>query len=180
VLGGLISKVRSVAIRNGRSAGKKLLIAVIEDFVGSIEAVIFPDQLAEAQALLKPDSVVFVEGTVDRRREEPSLRVNRIIPVSEVRRELSRHLLVQLRTTGGRSEALPRLRELLRKHRGKCELVLQITSREGWVTTIKPKGRELAAVNPCNELLEQLESLVGADNVVCGGARGVVTGAGGS
>ncbi len=174
-LGGLITKVRTVAIRNGRSAGKKLLIAVIEDFVGSIEAVVFPDQLAEAQALLKPDRVVFVEGSVDRRREEPSLRVNRIIPIGEARRELSQHVLVQLRTTGGPSEVLPELRELCSSHRGKCPLLLQVSSPEGWVTTIKPKARGLTAVDPCNELLERLEAIVGPGSVLCAGARGAVT-----
>ena len=174
-LGGLISKVRSVAIRSGPNAGKKLLIAVIEDFVGSIEAVVFPDQLAEARALLRPDAVVFVEGSVDRRREEPSLRVSRIIPIEAARRELSRHLLVHLRTTGGRSELLPELRDLCYSHRGKCPLLLQVSSPEGWVTTIKPKARGLTAVDPCNELLEQLEAIIGTGSVLCAGPRGAVT-----
>ena len=173
-LGGLISKVRSVAIKNGPSAGKKLLIAVIEDFLGSIEAVIFPDQLAEAQALLKPDMVVFVEGSVDRRREEPSLRVNRIIPVENARRELSQHLLIKLRTTGGPSEILPDLQQLCRHHRGKCPLLLQVSSPEGWITTIKPKGRGLTAVEPSSELFDRLEALVGAESVMCGGPRGAI------
>ncbi len=173
-LGGLVSKVRNVVIRNGPSAGKKMLIAVIEDFVGSIEAVVFPDQLADAKTLLKPDAVVFVEGSVDRRREEPSLRVNRIIPIEAARRELSQHLIVQLRTMGGRSEVLPELRELCRNYRGKCSLLLQVSSPEGWVTTIKPKARGLTAVDPCNEFLEQLESLVGTGNIRCGGSRGTI------
>jgi DNA polymerase-3 subunit alpha len=173
-LGGLVSKVRSVAIRTGRSQGKKMLIAVIEDFVGSIEAVVFPDQLADTRTLLRPDAVVFVEGTVDRRREEPSLRVSRIIPVAEARRELSRQLLVQLRSTGGRSETLPDLHDLCQSYRGKCPFYLQISSPEGWVTTIKPKARGLSAVDPCNEFLQKLEELVGRQNVRCCGSRGAV------
>ncbi|MFQ5805663.1 MAG: DNA polymerase III subunit alpha [Phycisphaerae bacterium] len=174
ILGGLVSKVRSVAIRSGRSAGKKLLIAVIEDFIGSIEAVVFPDQLAEAQTQLKPDAVVFVEGTVDRRREEPSLRVSRIIPIAEARRELSQHLVVKLRTTGGPLETLPDLRDLCRSFRGRCPLYLQISSPEGWVTTIKPKARGLTAVDPCDDFLRQLQALVGAGSVRCSGPRGAV------
>jgi DNA polymerase-3 subunit alpha len=174
ILGGLVSKVRSVPIRTGRSVGKKLLIAVIEDFVGSIEAVIFPDQLAEAQTLLRPDAVVFVEGSVDRRREEPNLRVNRIIPISAARRVLTRHLLVRLRTTGTASETLPDLRELCESFRGKCPLLLQVTSPEGWITTIRPTARGLTTVDPCDQLLHKLDTLVGADNVCCCGPRGAV------
>ena len=144
-------------------------------FAQDVEAVVFPDQLAEARALLRPDAVVFVEGSVDRRREEPSLRVSRIIPIEAARRELSRHLLVHLRTTGGRSELLPELRDLCSSHRGKCPLLLQVSSPEGWVTTIKPKARGLTAVDPCNELLEQLEAIVGTGSVLCAGPRGSVT-----
>jgi DNA polymerase-3 subunit alpha len=173
-LGGLVSKIRTVVIRSGRSAGRKMLIAVIEDFVGSIEAVVFPDQLAETQALLKPDTVVFVEGSVDRRREEPSLRVTRIIPIAEARRWLTQHLLIRLRTTGGRSETLPELRDLCRRYHGKCPVVLQITSPEGWVTTIRPKRPGLAAVDPCDAFLAELAALVGPDAVRCRGARGTV------
>jgi len=179
-LGGLVSKVRSVVIRTGHSQGKKMLIAVIEDFVGSIEAVVFPDQLAEARTLLKPDAVVFVQGSVDRRREEPSLRVTRIIPVSEARRELAQQLLVRLRTTGGRSETLPDLRDLCRSYRGKCPLCLQISSPEGWVTTIRPKARGLSAVDPCDDFLQKLVELVGPDNVRCCGSRAAVIAASGT
>jgi DNA polymerase-3 subunit alpha len=174
-LGGLVSKLRSVPIRSGRNEGKKLLIAVIEDFVGSIEAVVFPDQVTEAQTLLHPDAVVFVEGSVDRRREEPSLRVRRIIPIEAARRELSRRLLVRLCSTGGPSPALADLRDLCRDHRGKCPLYLQISSPAGWVTTVKPQARGLAAVDPSQDFLQKLGMLVGADNVRCAGSGGAVT-----
>ena len=171
VLGGVISKVRTTAIRNGPNAGKKLLIAVIEDLVGSMEAVVFPEQVANAQTLLKPDAVVFIEGTIDSRREEPSLRVSRVIPIETARRELSRRVLVQLRSPGDPAQTLPGLRDLCQSHRGECELIIQVSSPEGWVTTIKPRARGLAAVDPCDELLEQLEALIGVESVRCAGAR---------
>jgi DNA polymerase-3 subunit alpha len=174
VLGGLVSKTRTVPIRSGRSAGQRLLIAVIEDFVGSIEAVVFPDQLADARGVLRPDAVVFVEGSVDRRREEPSLRVGRIVPIAEARRQLSQHVLVHLHSTGGPLEMLPDLRGLCANHRGRCPLYVRISSPEGWVTTIRPKAPGLSAVDPCDEFLEGLEALVGPGNAWCGGARGMI------
>ena len=173
-LGGLVSKVRTVIIRSGRSAGKKMLIALIEDFVGSIEAVVFPDQAPEVQAQLRPDAVVFLEGTVDRRREEPSIRISRVIPIDQARRQLTQHVLIRLRTTGGRSETLPELRDLLRRYHGKCPLIFQISSPEGWVTTIKPQRSSAAGVDPSDEFLTELETLVGPENICCRGPRGVV------
>ncbi len=174
ILGGLVSKVRTVPIRNGPKVGRKLLVAVIEDFVGSIEATVFPDKLEDAQSLLKPDKVVFIEGTVDRRREEPSLRVSRIIPVERARRELSQHVLVRVQTTGGESQTLEQLRNLCRRHRGRCPLVLQVTSPEGWVATIKPRAPGASAIDPDTEFLRALGALVGESNVLCGGPRGAI------
>ena len=63
---------------------------------------------------------------------------------------------------------------MCRNYRGNCSLLLQVSSQEGWVTTIKPKARGLTAVDPCNEFLEQLESLVGTGNIRCGGSRGTI------
>lgn len=180
ILGGLVSKVRSVAIKNGPSAGKKLLIAVIEDFVGSIEAVVFPDQLTDAQAQLKPDSVVFVEGTVDRRRDEPSLRVNRVIPLENAVRELTRHVLVRVNSVPplagsvSSSDLLPRIRDLCRKHPGKCPILLQVASPEGWIATIKPKARSTSGIDPAPELLHALQALTAPAPILCAGPRGTI------
>lgn len=174
ILGGLVSKVRARPIRSGSKAGQKLLIAQLEDFAGSIEAVVFPDRLAEARTLLRPDAVVFVEGRLDRRREEPSLRVSRVIPVSEARRELSRQVLVRLRSTGQPSELLPELRDLCQRYRGRCPLYLQVTTPQGWVTTIKPTSRELAGVDPSDDFLERVQELLGRGSAWCQGPRGVV------
>ncbi len=172
VLGGLVSKVRSALIRTGRSQGKKLLIATIEDFVGVTEAIIFPDQLPQAQPLLKPDAVVFLEGEVDRRREEPSIRVSRVVPIDQARRLLAREVVIRLQSTGGPVENLAEVRDLCAAHHGRCPVYFEITSPEGWTATVK--GQDGITVDPSDELLAGLQSLLGAENVLCCGPRGPV------
>ena len=172
VLGGLVSKVRSVLIRTGRSAGKKLLIATIEDFIGVTEAIIFPDQLPQAQPLLKPDAVVFLEGEVDRRREEPSIRISHVIPIDRARRRLAREVVIRLQSTGGPVENLAEVRDLCAVHRGRCPIYFEITSREGWTATVK--GQDGITVDPSDEFLAELQALVGTENVLCCGPRGPV------
>ncbi len=103
VVGGLITKVRAVGIRSGRSAGKKMLVATLEDFAGGSDVLVFPDQLEELQRTLKPEAIVFIEGAVDRRREEPCIRVDRVVPIEQAAREYTRQVVVRLRSaTGGR------------------------------------------------------------------------------
>ena len=172
LLGGLCSKVRTVPIKSGRSAGKKLIVAVIEDFVGSVECVLFPDQGPEFAPLLKPDAVLFIDGSVDKRREEPSVRATRVIPVEDAPRMLARELRLRVRSTGAESDALSAIQRVCKAHPGKCPLHLDITSPEGWITSIqlrKPFGVTIE-----DELLRELRQILGSENLLLGGARGAV------
>ena len=172
ILGGLVSKVRSVAIRQGRSAGQKMLVVTIEDFTGSTEALVFPDSLAQMQPLLKPDAIVFVEGEVDTRRESPSIRIKRVIPVDQARRVLSRSVIVQLRTSQQTLELLPRVQSVCRTHQGPCQVYFEITMPEGF--DVMMRGRRTASVDPNDEFLASLGALVGEQRVRCRGPRGAV------
>ncbi|MBL8878374.1 MAG: DNA polymerase III subunit alpha [Phycisphaerales bacterium] len=169
LLGGIVSKVRFVPIRNGRSAGQKMLITLVEDFAGSVEAIVFPDQLEQFTPLLKPDAVVFLDATVDRRREVPSLRVTAATPVEHVRRNLSREVIVRLQSTAGRHDALPRIRDLCDRNRGPTPMFFEVGSGDGWVATIRNRA---AGVDASTEFLASLTALVGADCVELGGIRG--------
>ncbi|MCG3127738.1 MAG: DNA polymerase III subunit alpha [Phycisphaerae bacterium] len=169
VLGGLISKVREVPIKNGRSAGKRMAVIQLEDLSGGIEAVVFPDQLDALRPRLRPDSVVFLSGEVDKRREDACIRTGSITPVEDAARELARGVVVRLRSLGGPAESVPRIRELVRAHRGRCPLFLEVSSADGWRTVIEADGG--AAVSPSGELLRGLAAVVGEGNVSCVGGR---------
>ncbi|MBI5863061.1 MAG: DNA polymerase III subunit alpha [Planctomycetes bacterium] len=168
VVGGLISKVRSVPIKSGRSAGQKLLIAVIEDFVGSIEATLFPDKLPELQARLRPDAVVFLEATINRRREEPSLQITDVIPIEDATARLTSAVIVRVQSLGAPLPALAQVRDLCRRHPGKTPLMIRVNSPAGWLATVKRSGG--VAASP--EALRALGEAVGAESVLCQGARG--------
>jgi DNA polymerase-3 subunit alpha len=168
IVGGLITRLRTVPIRNGRNAGKKMLIATLEDFAGGIEATVFSEHLPELQPFLRPDAVVFIDGTVDRRREEPSIRVNAVIPIEVARQQLTRRLLLRL-SSAASPETLPRVRDVVRRYRGRCELLLQVATPEGWVTTVRAAD---TPVEPNDELLGALAAVEGVSGVYCRGARG--------
>ncbi|MEP0845622.1 MAG: DNA polymerase III subunit alpha [Phycisphaerae bacterium] len=172
VLGGIVSKVRSVTLKTGPSAGKKLTIVVIEDFAGSVEAVVYPEQLPEAIAALRPDAVVFIEGSVNRRRETPSIRISRVIPVEQARRALSRHVVVRVRSAGGAHAAIGQLADLMRGAAGRCPIYVQVNCGDEYVATLR--ARRAAGVEPTDELLGRLEGLFGRGNVLCAGSGGTI------
>jgi DNA polymerase-3 subunit alpha len=120
VLGGMVTKLRTVITKGGRRAGAKLGIVSFEDEKGQIEAVVFPDDLEKYRRVLVPDAVVFLAGSVDRRREEPSLRVSRVVPRDDAVREFAEMVVLTIARPGADPSLLDRLLDLCRRHRGRC------------------------------------------------------------
>ncbi len=125
ILGGMVSSLRTVIAKGGRNPGKRMGIVTLEDLHGRVEAIVFPKDLERYQSLLVPDAIVFLEGEVDRKREEPALRVSRVIPVDQACFSLARALRIDVSRTVPQ-EALESLATLVKDHR-----VSAVLSREG-------------------------------------------------
>ncbi len=132
IVGGMLSRVRPTLVKNGRSAGQKMAMITLEDTSGAkLDGVCFSDTFATCYNDLQLDAVVFLSGKVDRRREEPSIVVDRVIPVHRAAAELTRSVRVVVRDQAGRDltsrdregagpdtsgkDQLARLREVLRQ-----------------------------------------------------------------
>jgi DNA polymerase-3 subunit alpha len=170
VLGGMISKLRPTTIRNGRNAGKKMMIVTFEDFTGSVEGVVFSELLPQFEDLLQPDAIVFIEGSVDRRREEPSVRISNVISIHDAQHQLARCVVLDVQSLGKRLDAVMDVRKLCLAHRGQCEVFFRITTRTGHVTTIRTQQHY--AIEPRADVLEQLASVEGVGKVWCTGSQG--------
>ncbi|MEM7626946.1 MAG: OB-fold nucleic acid binding domain-containing protein, partial [Planctomycetota bacterium] len=122
IVGGMLSRVRPTFVKNGRSAGAKMAMLTLEDAKSNkIDAVCFADTYATCSNALEPDAVVFLEGKVDRRREEPNIIVDRVIPIEQARQKLTRTVKVivedapGLNLNGESKEQLVKLREVFRQ-----------------------------------------------------------------
>ena len=89
VVGGMITRLRTTFVKKGRSAGQKMAMITIEDRTGPIEGVVFSDTYAIAAPLLESDRVLIFKGRVDRRREDPSLVIDQVIPFEHAAKELT-------------------------------------------------------------------------------------------
>jgi len=115
-LGGMLTRVRPTLTR---AKQQKMAILTLEDSTGPIDAVVFPRTYALVQELLELDQIVFLKGKVDRRREEPNIVVDDVIPLSEAPRRLTKAVCIRLqpRMFPPRGEAngqLKQLKQLLR------------------------------------------------------------------
>ena len=103
VVGGVIMRVRTTVTRKGPRAGEKMAIITLEDHSGLIDAIVFSDTYAITAPLLQPDAIVFFKGRVDRRREEPSIVAEEIIPIDQASSRLTETVKIVLKDTSGLS-----------------------------------------------------------------------------
>jgi DNA polymerase-3 subunit alpha len=154
-LGGMILQPRVTVVKTGPNEGRKMAFFQIEDFAGSLECVVFSRGYAEMAPWIAADRVVIVEGRVDRAREEPSLQVDRIVPIEEAPRVLARGVLVRLERADG--DALGRLRGAIGSSPGDLPVVLEFRPEEGAVARVK--AGPSWAVAPTERLLPLLRAL---------------------
>ncbi|MHC4671401.1 MAG: DNA polymerase III subunit alpha [Planctomycetota bacterium] len=162
-LGGLISKVRTVITKSGRNAGSKMGIVTLEDLKGQVDVIVFPRDLERVQGLLAPESVVFFKGTVDRRREEPSVRMSEVIPADRAEELLSTTVVIKVNCVGASESVLQQLREAVDKYPGHCAVYLELWTANELKVTIRVNGR--TGVRPNAEFVGAAEAIVGKDCV---------------
>ncbi|MCG3137102.1 MAG: DNA polymerase III subunit alpha [Phycisphaerae bacterium] len=167
VLGGLLTKLRTVVTKSGRNAGARMGIATVEDTTGSVEVILFPADLERFRPLLLLDRVLFFKGLVDRRREIPALRTADIIPLEEVEHRLTQEVHIRLSSDQHPPDILPQLETILRQHPGEIPVLLQILTRDqqwAWVRC-GPGERVL----PSPRLRQDIEQLLGLDSLTLAG-----------
>ncbi|MGD2108803.1 MAG: DNA polymerase III subunit alpha [Phycisphaerae bacterium] len=159
VVGGMVSGLRTVTARGGRNAGKQFGVLTIEDLKGRLEALIFTDELATYRPILVPDQLVFVEGTVDKRREEPTLRVSRVVEADHALASFSAALLLDVT----QETPIDKLIELLRAHPGECQVYLNVRVPDDLEAQIECHASLRVVCAP--ELLTALSAMLGHESV---------------
>ncbi len=96
VIGGMLTRVRPLLVRNGRSAGQKMAMITIEDLHGQIDGVLFADTFAECGEALTDHAMIFIVGQVDKSRGAASIKIDRVIPMNRAASELAGSIEIHL------------------------------------------------------------------------------------
>ena len=170
VIGGMLSRVRPTLVKNGRSAGSKMAMLTLEDASGNkVDAVCFADTYATNANYLETDAVVFLKGKVDRRREEPNIIVDRVIPADQAKTILTRVVRVIVEEqpgtalNGESAGQLNQLKEVLRQaaQRGRgtatAQVLLELRQQDAAVE-LRLNGVNVAADDL---LIEGIQTVMG-------------------
>jgi DNA polymerase-3 subunit alpha len=160
-IGGMVTKVRYNITKNGRNAGAKMAVFTLEDLQGQVEVVLFPDALAEYGSLLVEDSVVFVKGKTDYRRERANILASELIPLEKAREKLAKGVRIRLDAREVTKERVMEIRSVCQSHRGSRPLSMVIVTDRGRVHATADRT---LCVNPDIEFCRKMRQLVGAEN----------------
>jgi DNA polymerase-3 subunit alpha len=162
-LGGMFAQISLKNTQKARNGNSRYLLARIEDMSGSAKCVMWPDDFARFKEEIRDDTPYIIKGTVDRRREEPTLVINRILTLEQAQRELARGLYLLLRLGQTQPADIDRLGAVLRQTPGPCPVFLTIKDAADKFCVLK-LGRDFA-INPGAFPQEDLEAILGPNTV---------------
>ena len=83
ILGGMITNVKERNVQKSRSGLTRMAKLTFEDLSGTAPAMLWPEEFAKMAEFVKDEQIVFVKGTLDRRRDPAELVISRIIPLEK-------------------------------------------------------------------------------------------------
>ncbi len=118
IIGGLVTKVTVMTVRNGNKAGQKWATLLLDDLHGTMKVLVFSQEYQKYVGVLSPEAILFFRGAVDRSREEPSFRAAEIFTPQQTVEKLTRDVIFSGPIAALDEACLDRLVEVLRRHAG--------------------------------------------------------------
>lgn len=162
-LAGMFVQMALKNTQKARNGNSRYFLARIEDMSGSAKCVMWPDDFVGIKEEIRDDVPYIIKGIVDRRREEPTLVINRILTLEKARRELARGLYLLLRLGRTQPEDIDRLGYILRQAPGACPVFLTIKDGADKSCVLR-LGRDFA-INPNSVPQDDLEAILGPNSV---------------
>ncbi len=171
ILGGMITSVQVKNVQKSRSGLTRMAKLTFEDLSGTVPAMLWPEEFAKCDGLVKDDLIGFVRGALDRRRDPAELVVSKVIPLDRGPVELSRGVVVTLRKGIIDDDRIERLLRQVRIRPGNLDVYLEILGVAGVRRAIYKAGASYK-IRYDDRLIADLEAAVDAGNVRLLGQRG--------
>lgn len=152
MVGGIIIKSRKILTRQQ----KMMFAGTLEDFKGSIPLVVFPSNYEKFSRYLFEDSIVLVEGRLDRREEEVKIIADSVSPLETIKpQNISLHIEI---LSLDDEKIVDQLKATLALYKGETPVYLHAEE------SVVAAGKEFwVSLNPA--VILQLEELVGSGRV---------------
>ncbi|MEZ6094550.1 MAG: DNA polymerase III subunit alpha [Pirellulaceae bacterium] len=165
VLGGMVSSIKHSNVKRVKEAGAptRYVMFDLEDVDGTIRCIQWPTEFATQGHLVVPDSIMVVQGTIDRRGgDEANLVIEKIVPLDQLDQTLTQGLCVTIDETKHGEKGLKDIYEILRGHPGNRKLELRLRLDEG--VEVKLRSDKLK-IDISRELCDRLEQYLGNESI---------------
>ncbi|MFC1624104.1 DNA polymerase III subunit alpha [Candidatus Omnitrophota bacterium] len=158
--GGIINKVKNTVTKR---TGERMAIMMVEDLEGKVEVLVFPAAYKNVSKFIRVNFAVFVNGRLNLKEERPKIIVEEIVPIEEARTRFTHAIAIDIFSLGMENEILERLKKTLEKYKGNTPVYLNVsTKKNGSYRILVDKH---LFVSPTNEVVIELEELVGRDHI---------------
>jgi DNA polymerase III subunit alpha len=162
-LGGMLTQLRFMNTKKARNGNSRYARCKVEDFTGTAECVMWPDDFVRCKVELKEDEIFFLKGVVERNRDEPGVVLTRVFTLEQAKQEMATRLYLLARPNRVRPLDLDLLRAVLRRTPGPCPVFLTVEDVAGKKAVLR-LGREFA-VNASTFAATELEAILGTGSV---------------
>ena len=146
--------------------GKQMLFGVLEDFTGKADFTVFASVYEQYRHMLQPDEAVMLGVEAEARDGSLKLLVREVVPLKKVRSGMVKKVVLRIDADdAGQLEKLRQVQEIFRKHKGGTPVDFEVRATvRSCSETLKVFARN-TPIEADDETLDQLEEILGPDNV---------------
>jgi DNA polymerase III subunit alpha len=142
-----------------------MAVFTLEDAIGGVEVVVFPEAYQRAAGLIETGTLVLVRGKLERDDETTRVLASEIAPLDSVRERVAREVSIHLKKPADR-DTLQTLGEIFSRHRGDRKVSFEVETGEApHRLRVRVDVSSQIRVRPSSTLIAEVEQLVGAGSV---------------
>ena len=136
-VGGIVAGLQSRTTKKGA----RFALMRLEDEAGSVKCVLWPEVFSRNTTLLRDDIALLVAGKLEITDEDhPSIIVEEVQQLADLLQSRARAVIVRVPGRGQQKPLLDDLVAVFDKHRGDCEVYLEIKLEGGVLVRARPHG----------------------------------------
>lgn len=155
-IAGMLEKLRLIKTKNGSI----MAFARLSDEAGELDLVIFPKVFSQFGNVLKEGELFFLEGSMNRQKNEQSFVVEKLIPIKKLNNKKKQRVYLRVEAND-KEQTLENLKQILRRYPGETEVIFHDPETK---RTFKLPASYSIKVS--DESLFELGILLGTKNVV--------------
>jgi DNA polymerase-3 subunit alpha len=157
-VGGVITALK---LKNTKK-GDRYASFALEDWLGTIDSLVWPDTYRQVQNLIAADEPVMITGRAEVTPERCSLIVESMESLIQLRDRNATQGFLLLNSADNFEHKLPRIQSIFEKHSGTCPIKVRLKLENDEVSIVLRNGSNTpVCVLPSETLCEEVEQLFG-------------------